>query len=82
MFIYKKKNYSYLYIFFLILVFIFNEFSTKDTLAKNFDITQVKIEENYNINFDKHLIIDKAFQRAFNILIYNCLLYTSPSPRD
>ena len=73
MFIYKKKNYSYLYIFFLILVFIFNEFSTKDTLAKNFDITQVKIEENYNINFDKHLIIDKAFQRAFNILIYKIL---------
>ena len=73
MFILKKKNYSYLYIFFFILVSIFSEFSTKDTEAKNFDITQVKIEETYNINFDKHQVIDKAFEKAFNILINKIL---------
>ena len=73
MFIFKKKIYSYLYIFLLSLVFIFNEFSTKNLLAKNFNITQIEIEESYDINFDKYSVIDKAFQKAFNILIFQIL---------
>ena len=70
---FKKKIYSYLYIFFLICVFFFNEFSTKISEAKNFNITQIKIEESYDINFNKYSVIDKAFKKAFNILIFKIL---------
>ncbi len=66
----KKKKYFYLYIFFLILVFIFNSFSTSNVFGKNFNVSQVEIEENYNIDFDKSKVIENAFKKAFKILIY------------
>ena len=61
MFLFKKKIYSYLYILFLILVFNFSEFSTNKALSKNFIISEVKVEEKYNLNFDKLKVIDKGF---------------------
>jgi len=70
MFLIKKKIYLYLYIFFLLVVFIFNGFSTSKTFGKNFNISQVEIEENYNIDFDKSKVIDNGFKKAFKILIY------------
>ena len=73
MFLFKKKIYSYLYILFLILVFNFSEFSTNKALSKNFIISEVKVEEKYNLNFDKSKVIDKGFLKAFNILIYKIL---------
>ena len=73
MFLFKKKIYSYLYILFLILVFNFSDFSTNKVLGKNFIISEVKVEEKYNLNFDKSKVIDKAFLKAFNILIYKIL---------
>ena len=73
MLLYKKKNYSYLYIFFLILVFFFNEFSTNVALSKNYNVSDVKIEEIYDINFDKSKVIDKAFEKAFKILTYKLI---------
>ena len=68
--LFKKKYYSYLYIFFLLLVFIFNEFSTNFALSDNYNIQRVKIEETYDLNFQKSKVIDKAFKEAFKILIY------------
>ena len=65
MFLFKKKIYSYLYILFLILVFNFSEFSTNNALSKNFIISEVKVEEKYDLNFDKSKIMDKAFKKAF-----------------
>ena len=69
MFQFKKKNYTYLYIFFLALVFFFNEFSTNNALSLNYDVSDVKVEETYDLNFDKSKVIDKAFNKAFKILI-------------
>ncbi len=73
MFLFKKKIYLYLYIFFLIIVFIFNEFSTNLAFSKNFIISEVEIEENYDLNFDKSKVIDKSFIKAFNILVYKII---------
>ena len=69
MFFLKKKYYSYLYNFFLVLVFFFNEFSTNIVFSKNYNVDNIKVEEVYDLNFDKSKVIDKAFEKAFNILV-------------
>jgi len=74
MLVFKKKIYSYLYIFFLVLVFFFNEFSTNKALSKNYNISNIEVEEVYDISFDKSKVADKAFNKAFKILFYK--LYT------
>ncbi len=74
MFLFNKKIYLYLYIFFLNLVFIFSEFSTNFALSKNYIISQVEIEEDYDLNFDKSKVIDKGFLKAFDILIHKIVL--------
>jgi len=66
----KKKIYFNLYIFFLILVSIISEFSTNIAHGKNFIVSDIKIEENYDLNFDKYKVIDKGFDKAFTTLIY------------
>ena len=68
--LFKKKYLFYVYIFFLIIVFFFNEFSTNISLGKNFNIPKVKVEEKYDLNFDKSKVMDKAFDKAFKTLIY------------
>ena len=80
MLLFKKKNYSYLYIFFLVLVFFFNEFSTNNALSRNYNILDIKVEENYDINFDKSKVINKAFEDAFKILIFK-LTETKDRPK-
>ncbi len=65
----SNKINNYLYIFFLILIIFFVEFSTNYTKAKNFTITNVEIEEEYDLNFNKSKALDKAFKKAFSILI-------------
>jgi len=73
MLLFKKKYYSLLYIFFIILAFFFNEFSTNNALSKNYNVFDVKVEEAYDINFDKSKVIDKAFEQAFKILMYKLI---------
>ena len=73
MLLFKKKYYSYLYIFLLIIVFFFNEFSTNSALSKNYNVSDVKVEEIYDINFKKSKVVDKAFKQAFKILIYKLI---------
>ena len=70
---FNKKNYSYLYIFFLIIVFFFNEFSTNIASSKNYDVLDVKVEEVYDLNFDKSKVVDKAFSKAFEKLFYRLI---------
>ena len=67
---FKNKYYSYLYIFFLTLVFFFNEFSTNSSLSKNYNVYDVKVEEIYDVNFEKSKVVDKAFDQAFKLLMY------------
>ena len=69
-----KKNYFYhLYIFFLVLVLFFSEFSTNIVSSKNYNILDIKVEEKYDINFDKSKVINKAFDEAFDILIFKLI---------
>ena len=69
-----KKIFNYLYIFFLVLIIVFIEFSTNFVNAKNFVINDVEIQEEYNLNFDKIKVVDRAFKKAFEILISKILL--------
>ncbi len=73
MLLFNKKNYSYLYNFFLLYVFFFNEFSTNYALSKNYDVLNVKVEDVYDINFEKSKVVDKAFEKAFKILFYKLI---------
>ena len=73
MLLFKKKYHSHLYIFFLTLVFFFNEFSTNIALSKNYNVSGIIVEEVYDINFDKSKVVDKAFKKAFKILIYKLI---------
>ena len=78
--LFKKKIYLYLYIFFLILVFIFSKFSTNLAFGKNLTVFKVEINETYDLNFNKSQVIDKAFVKAYNILIYNKYMITINHP--
>jgi len=69
----SKKIYNYLYIFFLVLIIVFSEFSTNFAKAKNFVINDIEIQEEYDLNFDKFKVVDRAFRRAFEILISKIL---------
>ncbi len=65
----KKIIRSFLYnllILFFIYIFIF---STKIVHANTYKIENIEISDQYNTNFNKDNIIDKAFQKAFKILI-------------
>ena len=68
--LFKKKIYYYLYIFFLLYLFFFSVFSTKIALSNNYNILNVKVEEVYDINFEKSKVVDRAFDKAFKILFY------------
>ena len=66
----KKKLQFYLYIFFLILVVIFSKFSTNYAFGKNYIVSDIEIEEVYDLNFEKTKVIDKAFKKAFKNLVF------------
>ena len=57
--------YNFFYIFFITL-FIF---STNIGYANTYKIENIEISEEYNTNFNKEDIIDKAFKRAFKKLV-------------
>ena len=73
MLLFKKKINFNLYIFFIILISIIIEFSTNIAYGKNFIISDVEIEESYDLNFNKSKVIDKGFDKAFRILIYKTI---------
>ena len=67
----KKKNfYNSFYILFFLLIIIFNKFSTTEVKANSYKIENLQISKPYNNNFDKKIVIDSAFTKAFEILIY------------
>ena len=73
MLLFNIKNYSYLYNFFLLYIFFFNGFSTNIALSKNYNVLNIKVEEVYDINFEKSKVVDKAFEKAFKILFYRLI---------
>ena len=67
----KKIIKIFLYNFFIFLFIYLFIFSTKNVLANTYKIENIEISEEYNTNFDKDEIIEKAFESAFKILIRN-----------
>ena len=59
----------FLYNFFILFFIYLFIFSTNIVQANTYKITNIEISDEYNTNFNKDNIIDKAFNRAFQILI-------------
>jgi hypothetical protein len=59
------KNHKYLYIFFLILALSLSFFSTSKVKAKAFFIDEIEIQEKLENDFNKEILINKGFKKAF-----------------
>ena len=58
-----------LYIFFIILALNIFFFSTVNIKANPFFINEIEISEKLENNFNKELLINKGFQKAFSELL-------------
>ena len=65
----KKIFKIFLYNFFILFFIYLFIFSTNNVHANTYKIENIEISDEYNINFNKEDVIDKAFQRAFKILL-------------
>ena len=65
----KKIIKTFLYNFFLIIFIYLFIFSTNIVNANTYKIQNIEVSEDYNTNFNKEDIIEKAFKRAFKTLI-------------
>tara|TARA_Y100000591_G_scaffold129841_1_gene111245 strand:- start:9380 stop:10450 length:1071 start_codon:yes stop_codon:yes gene_type:complete len=59
----------FLYNFFIIFFIYLLIFSTNKVYANTYKIENIEISDEYNVDFNKENIINKAFQRAFSILL-------------
>ncbi len=66
----KNKINIYLYFFFLLFILVFIKFSTAIVLADNYIVKNIKIKEQYDINFNKDKVINKGFEKGFKTLIF------------
>jgi len=64
-----KKYSKTLYIFFLFLSLVLFFFSTDKVKAKSFSIDNIEISRPFEINFDKNIVVDDGFIKAFSELI-------------
>ena len=70
MFLIKNKINIYLYFFFLLFILVFIKFSTTIGFADNYIVKNIKIKEQYDINFNKDEVINKGFKKGFKTLIF------------
>ncbi len=70
MFLIKNKINIYLYFFFLLFILVFIKFSTTIVFADNYTVKNIKIKEQYDINFNKDEAIKKGFEKGFKTLIF------------
>ena len=70
MFLIKNKINIYLYFFFLLFILVFIKFSTTIVFADNYTVKNIKIKEQYDINFNKTEVINKGFKKGFKTLIF------------
>ena len=70
MFLIKNKINIYLYFFFLLFILVFIKFSTTIVFADNYTVKNIKIKEQYDINFNKDEVIKKGFEKGFKTLIF------------
>ena len=67
----KKIINSFLYNFFILFFIYLSLFSTNEAYANTYKIENIEISDEYNINFNKDEVIDRAFINAYQILINN-----------
>jgi len=65
----KKIIKIFLYNFFVLFFIYLLIFSTNKVNANTYTIENIEISDDYNTNFNKEEIIDRAFERGFKILI-------------
>ena len=70
MFLIKNNINNYLYFFFLLFILVFIKFSTTPVFADNYTVKNIKIKEQYDINFNKDKVINKGFEKGFKTLIF------------
>ena len=63
MFLIKNKINIYLYFFFLLFILVFIKFSTTIVFADNYIVKNIKIKEQYDINFNKDEVINMGFKK-------------------
>ena len=59
----------FVYNFFVLFFIYLFPFSTNGAYANTYKIENIEISDEYNTNFSKDDVIDKAFQKAYQILI-------------
>ncbi len=64
----KKILKLFLYNFFVFFIYLLI-FSTNEAYANTYKIEHIEISDEYNTNFNKDTVIDKAFTTAYQILI-------------
>ncbi len=62
-------NLNHLYIFFLVLALNLSFFSTTNVNAKPFLIDEIEVSEKLESNFNKDVLINRGFKKAFNELM-------------
>ena len=70
MFLIKNKINIYSYFFFSLFILVFIKFSTTIVFADNYTVKNIKIKEQYDINFNKDKVINKGFEKGFKTLIF------------
>ena len=68
---FKKRNKFniWLYILFLFFIIFFIKFSTVYANANTYKIVDLEISKPYDNNFNKEVVIDEAFEKAFEQII-------------
>ncbi len=68
-FIYKLFNSKRAYLIFLVFILILNVFFINKLYASSFQISDIEITEDFNLDFHKEKVFEKAFKAAFIELI-------------
>ena len=73
-FIYKIKNIKKICKIFIFFIIFFNITLISRLHANPFDINEIEVSEDFNLNFNKKKVFDKAFESAFFQLISTVVL--------
>ena len=66
----KKNKFDFvIYILFLFFIIFFTKFSTSVANANTYKIVDLEISKPYDNNFNKEVVIDEAFEKAFEQII-------------
>ena len=70
----KSHNLKKLYIFFFVTVLLINLLSTSRLYGNSFNITEIQVSEDFNLNFNKKKVFDSAFKIAFDQLTSSIII--------